>query len=531
MTTPGSSYLPMISVSRLGHPASSGLDGAGAVVFDLALLREELLQFFRLGFRREQADDDERAERGEESRVDERDAPGVAVGGRDAGDLGQGEEAEADDRARDDRGQAAGLGHPLPGQRGDEGRGDGHAVDRVGEEAHLQDGLELGGQQEGHDADGDDEDLLQGDHLLRVGVLLQEALVDVAHERRRRREEVVHARRDDDGAGRAEQEHADGEGDQLFGRHQDDLAARLGHAQVDLALELAEGEDGDDDDDRLDEDRPDRPPGHGLLGVLARLGAVELLVHALHAQEQEHRRQEVADGLEPGMDAELAVDDGEIARLEGRLGRGQAARRRDDEGHGEQAGQDDDDAVRQVRVGDGDHAAQGREEDDESGGDERPGRLRDLAVGDDVEDEAAGDELVGDDGDEGHDEGDGPEEARRRAVADLEDVADRVLPEGVDLGGQEVDEDDPDPGARGQPEGREAGLRGELGAADEGPGPDPGADQGEDHDLPLEAPAGDHELLLALDPPRADEVQDRQGDEIGEDDDEVGRHAALLRPG
>src|SRR5665647_764334 len=142
-----------------------------------------------------------------------------------------------------------------------------------------------------------------------------------------------------------------------------------------------------------------------------------------------------------------------------------------------------------------------------------------------------GDELVGDDGDEGQDERDGPEDACGRAVADLEDVADRILAEGMDLGGQEVDEDDPDPGPAGQPQGGESGLRGELGAADEGPGADPGADQGEDHDLPLETPPGDHELFLALDPPRTDEIEDRQGDEVREDDDEVGRHPPSFAPG
>ena len=100
---------------------------------------------------------------------------------------------------------------------------------------------------------------------------------------------------------------------------------------------------------RLDEDRPDRPPGHGLLGVLGGLGAVELLVHALDAQEQEHGREEVPDGLEPGMGPELAVDHGEVARVEGCLGRRQAAGGADDEGHGQQAGQDDDDPVRAGR--------------------------------------------------------------------------------------------------------------------------------------------------------------------------------------
>ena len=127
--------------------------------------------------------------------------------------------------------------------------------------------------------------------------------------------------------------------------------------------------------------------------------------------------------LSHGWTPNWLLTDGEVARVERRLGRRQAARRGDDEGHGQQAGQHDDDAVRQVGVGDGHHAAEGREQDDEGRGDEGARRLRDLAVGDDVDDEPAGDELVGDDGDEGHDQGDGPEEPRGRPVPDLEDVA------------------------------------------------------------------------------------------------------------
>ena len=80
---------------------------------------------------------------------------------------------DADDGPGDDGGQPSGLRRPLPGQGGEQGRGDGHAVDRVGEQAHLQDALELGGQEEGHDADDDDEDLLQGDQLFWVGVLFR----------------------------------------------------------------------------------------------------------------------------------------------------------------------------------------------------------------------------------------------------------------------------------------------------------------------------------------------------------------------
>ncbi len=157
-----------------------------------------------------------------------------------------------------------------------------------------------------------------------------------------------------------------------------------------------------------------------------------------------------------------------------------------------------------------------------------PGGLGDGAVGDDVEDEAAGHELVGDDGDEGHDQGHGPEEAGGGSVADLEHVADGVLAEGVDLGGQEVDQDDADPGAGGEPKGREPGLGRELGARDEGARADPGADQGEDHDLPLEAPAGDLEVVLAFNLAGAVEVESGQDDEIGENDDDVDGHVALL---
>src|SRR4030042_1464675 len=50
-----------------------------------------------------------------------------------------------------------------------------------------------------------------------------------------------------------------------------------------------------------------------------------------------------------GGSAERGIDAGEIARLRGRRRRRQAARGGNDEGHGQETGQDDDDAVRQVR--------------------------------------------------------------------------------------------------------------------------------------------------------------------------------------
>ena len=67
------------------------------------------------------------------------------------------------------------------------------------------------------------------------------------------------------------------------------------------------------------------------------------------------------------------------------------------------------------------------------------------------------------------------------AVADLEDVAHRVLAEGADLAGDEVDDGDAQERPGGLPDGAPAGVVGVLGAGDEGPGADPGAHQGEDH--------------------------------------------------
>ncbi len=263
------------------------------------------------------------------------------------------------------------------------------------------------------------------------------------------------------------------------------------------------------------------------LGLGRALGRVELLVHRLHAHQQQQRGQEVGEALERRVLPEVGGEHLEARRREHLRRVRPAAGRDHDEGDRQQAGRHDDDAVRQVGVRDGDHAADRDEENDERGGDRLPHLERHLPVGDHVEDVAAGPELVRDDRRERDDERDGAEEPGEPPVAHLEDVAHRVLAEGPDLRGDEVDDGDAEKGAGRLPDGAPARVGRVLGAGDEGPRSDPRADQREDHLGERQAAPGHHEVVLGLDLPRPVDVVAGEDEQVHEDDPQIDAHGNL----
>ena len=136
-----------------------------------------------------------------------------------------------------------------------------------------------------------------------------------------------------------------------------------------------------------------------------------------------------------------------------------------------------------------------------------------------MEDVAAADELVGGDGGVGEEDGDDAEDARGLVVAGFEEVWDGELGELAGAGGDEVDEQEAGPAAAALPERGEPVFVGVFGAAEEGAGTDPGAEQGEDEDKGGEGTAGNEVVGFGLDLGNAGERNAKKSeDDEGEND-------------
>ena len=121
-----------------------------------------------------------------------------------------------------------------------------------------------------------------------------------------------------------------------------------------------------------------------------------------------------------------------------------------------------------------------------------------------MEDVSAADELVAGDGRVRKQDGDDAEDARSLVVAGLKQVRDGVLGEFAGAWSDEVDEEQSGPPSGGLPECGEAVLVGVLGAAQEGAGAYPGAEECEDEDDGGERAAGDEVVSTGCGPCRGD---------------------------
>ena len=120
-----------------------------------------------------------------------------------------------------------------------------------------------------------------------------------------------------------------------------------------------------------------------------------------------------------------------------------------------------------------------------------------IDAGHQIQQASAAAELVGGDRGVGEDDGDRAEHARRRPVAHLEDVGDRVLREPAHARRDEEDQRDADPCARRLPQRGEPDAIAEPGAPEQAARADPRREQREHEHVRRQRPAGDQEIVAA----------------------------------
>ena len=199
---------------------------------------------------------------------------------------------------------------------------------------------------------------------------------------------------------------------------------------------------GDDDSDGFDEERSNDPDASRSFCLSCVPGAVKLLVHTLNAQQEEHCGKAHREDFQGRIVCKRRIKNSHVCFRQDSVHLAETTSSQDNHRRGNNHGSQDDDAVRKIRVGDGHHAADHRKDRHEQKSKEHPLFRRYRTVRNRIQDVPACLELVADDRCEADDDGYCPEKPGHRTVPDFQDIADSVLPERPDLGGQKINDDD-----------------------------------------------------------------------------------------